>query len=251
MKKHHAVSVIIPVYNGERYLAESIQSVLAQTFQPAEIIVVDDGSIDTTAQIVANLADAASVPIRYVYQTNQGPASARNRGLELSIGEFIAFQDADDLWSHDKLSLQMALFDPLLSVVLGYTRLVLKTSNGIVPPKGPWAEPGLVTLLQAGLFRYDVFERIGLFDESLRCGEDLDWYLRALEKDVKILTHTDTVVFYRRHGSNLTCDWDMGQQILIAIKRSLVRRRQFSGQEVGVFLAKFRKLRNPMHNGVL
>jgi glycosyltransferase involved in cell wall biosynthesis len=91
MSSKPAVSVSLPVYNGERFLAEAIQSVLDQTLLPDEIIVVDDGSTDGSAAIVAGLARTVSVPIHYVYQENQGPAAARNHGLRLAQGEIIAF----------------------------------------------------------------------------------------------------------------------------------------------------------------
>ena len=103
------VSVIIPVYNGERFLDEALQSVLAQTLPPDEVIVVDDGSNDRTAQIVAEVAAQAAVSFQYVYQTNQGSAAARSHGVRLARSELIAFQDADDLWSADKLAIQVAL----------------------------------------------------------------------------------------------------------------------------------------------
>jgi glycosyltransferase involved in cell wall biosynthesis len=102
-------SVIIPVYNGERFLAEALQSVLAQTLPPDEVIVVDDGSNDRTAQIVAEAAAQAAVSFQYVYQANQGSAAARSHGVRLARSELIAFQDADDLWSADKLAIQVAL----------------------------------------------------------------------------------------------------------------------------------------------
>ena len=97
------VSCVIPVYNGARYLAESIESVLAQEYRPLEVIVVDDGSTDGTGAVL----DAFGDRIRSFRQENGGPSVARNRGMEMSRGEFIAFLDADDLWVPDKLRLQL------------------------------------------------------------------------------------------------------------------------------------------------
>ena len=100
------VSCIVAVYNGERYLGEALDSILTQTFRPAEIIVVDEGSTDGTASVAHHYGEQ----LRYVWQPNAGPAAARNLGLGLVQGEFVAFLDADDLWHADKLAQQMARF---------------------------------------------------------------------------------------------------------------------------------------------
>ncbi|HKV36457.1 MAG TPA: glycosyltransferase family A protein, partial [Pyrinomonadaceae bacterium] len=111
----HLVSVIIPVFNGERFLREAVQSVLDQGDSSVEIIVVDDGSTDGTETV------ARSLPVRYLHQTNQGPAAARNRGIEHAQGSLLAFADADDLWPVNKLELQLPclLRDPKIDIVLG------------------------------------------------------------------------------------------------------------------------------------
>src|SRR5690242_6106612 len=100
------ISCIIPVYNGERYIKESIDSVLAQTYGTLELIVVDDGSIDGTAEVVTHYGER----LRYVRQANGGTAAACNHGLSLAQGEFMAFQAADDVWHPEKLARQMARF---------------------------------------------------------------------------------------------------------------------------------------------
>lgn len=220
------VSVVIPVYNGERFLAEAVASVRAQNYAPLEIIIVDDGSTDGTAELVRGLGD----DIQYVYQPNAGPAAARNRGLELARGEIIAFQDADDVWADDKLAGQLALLRqyPAAGVVLGATRLI--QMNERAPGSGA---SGMVAVLQAALFRRSVFEQVGLLNEQLRLSEDTDWYLRAIEQGVQIITHRQIVLFYRRHGANLTQNSrDTTAHLLLALKRSLNRRRQATGQSV-------------------
>ena len=104
--KAQPVSCIIPVFNGERYLREALDSILAQTHRPFDIIVVDDGSTDGTPAVVAGYG----VQVRYVRQPNTGPAAARNLGVRSGGGEFIAFLDADDLWHPEKLARQMTRF---------------------------------------------------------------------------------------------------------------------------------------------
>ena len=94
------ISCIVPVYNGERYLAETLQSILGQRVGPLEVIVVDDGSTDGTAGVARRFGSA----IRVLHQTNAGPAAARNLGLSEARGDFVAFLDADDLWKPDKLA---------------------------------------------------------------------------------------------------------------------------------------------------
>src|SRR5262249_25220663 len=88
------VSVVIATYNSSRFIAQAVQSVLEQTYRPVEIVVVDDGSNDDTAEVLACYRDR----VRYVYQDNRGPAAARNRGIAEANGELLAFLDADDQW---------------------------------------------------------------------------------------------------------------------------------------------------------
>ena len=102
------ISVIIPAYNAGRYLAEAIQSVLAQTLSVHEIIVADDGSADNTAAVALSFP----APVRYHLNPHEGTAAARNQGVRVAQGEWLAFLDADDLWQPDKLAAQMALFQP-------------------------------------------------------------------------------------------------------------------------------------------
>ena len=120
MKDTALVSAIIPVYNCERYLAEAIESVLNQTYQPIEVIVINDGSTDDT-EAVAKRFDSS---IRYYAHPNKGLGATRNRGVELAQGHFIAFLDADDLWVADKIERQMAYFDdgPDLDMAFGYVQ---------------------------------------------------------------------------------------------------------------------------------
>jgi len=108
------VSVIIPVYNGGRYLRAALESVFAQTYRPFEVIVVDDGSADDSGVIAQSFPE-----VRYIYQTNQGVAAARNNGLEAARGEYFAFLDQDDLWAPEKLKLQVEYL--LSHPEVGYT----------------------------------------------------------------------------------------------------------------------------------
>lgn len=104
------ISVIIPVYNREKYVSEAIESVLKQTYQFLDIIVIDDGSTDKSAEIIKSFGSK----IRYFYQENSGISSALNHGLKVAKGEFIAFLDSDDLWTENKLNLQIKVLKKIL-----------------------------------------------------------------------------------------------------------------------------------------
>jgi glycosyltransferase involved in cell wall biosynthesis len=228
MSESASVSVIIPVYNGERFLAEAIQSVLDQTRPADEIIVVDDGSTDGTAHIVADLAATAAVPIRYGYQANQGPAAARNTALRQAQGALIAFQDADDLWSAEKLAIQVALCRryPQAHAVIGYSHIHDTAPEGTSSTRVS-SRPGPILLLQEGLFRREIFDLVGRLDPRLRTGEDIAWFLHAFELPLEIIVHADVVLTYRRHPDSLTGSPAASQrQLLLALQRSMVRRRQ-------------------------
>ncbi|MBP1464210.1 glycosyltransferase family 2 protein [Candidatus Chloroploca sp. M-50] len=195
------ISVIIPVYNGERFLAEAIQSVLDQTLPPDEIIVVDDGSTDGSAALVHRLASTSRLPIHYIYQENQGPAAARNHGVQLALGAYIAFLDADDIWDRDKLSVQLRLLTEhkTARLVWGYIQ-EFKIENQqkiMLGPPHPGPHVGSV------LMQRTVFEQVGRYDESMWHGEDLDWFLRSSELGIPALTHRETVLWYRHHANNM------------------------------------------------
>jgi glycosyltransferase involved in cell wall biosynthesis len=228
MAEGEGISVILPVYNGERFLAAALRSVLDQTLPPDEVIVVDDGSTDGSAEIAAQIKATSPVPIQLIQQGNQGPAAARNAGLQLATGSFIAFQDADDIWAADKLAIQVALFRryPQAYAVIGYSRIAITDPNdaGVLHYQG---RPGPILLLQESLFRRAIFDLVGPFDPRLRGDEDVEWFLRLLEQPIEIIIHPDIVLTYRRHGANLTGSLAASRrQFLLALQRSVVRRRQ-------------------------
>ena len=175
------VSTIIPCYNYGRYLGEAIESTLAQAHDRIEVIVVDDGSTDDSREVASRFGP----PVRVVSQPNLGISAARNRGVELATGEFLAFLDADDLWSADKLPVQLeaAEADPALGIVSGYA--VQFASPDIAPGRlagirvDSRAMPA--RLASALLIRRTAFDRVGPFSTVYAAAECLDWYLRAAE----------------------------------------------------------------------
>ena len=223
------VSVVIPVFNSERFLREAVQSVLDQKYSPVEIIIVDDGSTDGTATVARSLGET----VRYLHQTNQGPAAARNRGIEHAQGSLIAFADADDLWPSKKLELQLPYLinDPAIEIVMGRIQQVrlLKTVNGQTQAE-EFDEPAFSVNLGSAVIRESVFERVGLFDETMRYSEDVDWFMRAREAGAAIVTIDAVTLLYRQHEDNMTRGKSTTElNVLKALKRSLDRRRARSG----------------------
>ena len=225
------VSCVVPVHDGERFLGEALDSVLEQTYEPLEIVVVDDGSTDGTAEVAAGYGEA----IRYFHQENAGPSAARNRGVEASRGELIAFLDADDLWVPEKTATQVrALRErPELDFCVGHIQNFWMEE---LAEEERWFSdrefsdplPGysLVTLLA----RRSVFEEVGGFDPDLGTGEDNDWFLRARDRDVPHRMMPELLARRRLHADNLTRE-DLASRdtLLRNLKASLDRRRGREG----------------------
>lgn len=204
MKEAPLVSVIIPVYNYDRYLGEAIESVLSQTHQHLEVIVVDDGSTDQSGEVAKSFAERG---VRYCHQVHAGIGLTRNKGVELAQGDFLAFLDADDRWPLEKLERQLGAFesDPALEMVFGQA---LQLQNGPeweagVKDQKPDAA-GLVPGLVPGtlLIKRTAFFRVGKFLGGLKVGEFVDWYARAVELQIRSLVLPDLFLWRRIHDSN-------------------------------------------------
>ena len=219
------MSVIIPCYNYGRFLREAVASAASQTLGDIEIIIVDDGSTDGSAAIAARCPG----PLRYLFQANAGPPAARNAGLRLARGELIAFLDADDLWSEDRLEVQLGVLaqHPGADLVAGRFQWVRDAALPGEPPRLiPLATARNPLSLGTALIRRHLFTTVGGLDESLWCSDDVDWYLRARELGVSMVLHEDVVLWYRRHEGNITNDVARGRGFyLTALKKSLDRRR--------------------------
>jgi glycosyltransferase involved in cell wall biosynthesis len=196
------LSVIIPAFNAEAFLAEAIESVRHQSYRNLEIIVVDDGSTDATAGIAARFAG-----VRVLAQGRGGPSAARNRGLRAADGDLVAFLDADDWWSASKLATQLPRLreDPNLEAVSGYVQCVRPAGRaaggGAVVDAGP---PRLLPSFGSLVARRAAFDRVGALDESLRHGEDIDWFMRSRALGLRSVAVPEVVLYYRLHGGNAT-----------------------------------------------
>ncbi len=179
------VSVIIPTYNRRIYLPEAVDSVLKQTYPPTEIFVVDDGSTDGTEELFKK----SSSNLRYLYQANQGVASARNLGISQAQGEWLAFLDSDDYWLPRKLEHQMEFHRKNSHYRISQTEETwIRNGTRVNPmkkhskPSGWIFEPSLSLCLispSSVLISREIFKQIGRFDESFPVCEDYEWWLRA------------------------------------------------------------------------
>lgn len=230
MTEHPLISLIIPAFNAERFLAETIESILAQGIDPIEIVVIDDGSSDATAAVAARFGH----PVRCISQPNSGAPAARNSGLAAAKGEVIGFCDADDSFLPGALRLQLEklLANPEIDVVVGrYVHEAVISKPGEPLEYAP-VETSDDHVLQLGvsMFRRRAFDKVGGFDEELRQCDDWDWFMRARELQVPILFHTTTIMRHRLHDSNITRDQDATRHYTaLMLKRSLDRRRKAGG----------------------
>jgi glycosyltransferase involved in cell wall biosynthesis len=221
------VSVIIPVYNGRAYIAEAIDSVLAQTRPADEVIVVDDGSTDGVGEVL----DRYGANLRVVRQGNRGPAAALNTGLAVTTGDTIAFLDADDLWTRDKLRQQCEALaeDPSLDGVFGYVEQFISpdaaasVADRYAVPDRP--QPGISR--DALLIRMSAFQRFGVFDASLGAGEFVAWYSRAVASGLNAKVISTVVARRRIHLTNtgIVRREQQQQESLAGLKQALDIRR--------------------------
>lgn len=217
-----SISVIVPVYNGVRYLGEAIASIGRQDLAPLEIIVVDDGSTDGTAALVESLGAA----VRGVWQPNSGPAAARNCGIALARGELVAFLDADDWWPPSSLRRQHDCLcqHAELGGVLGATQLMVR-GDASDAAWVPWGAPQPTLNLGGALIRRSVFDQVGVFGREFAFAEDADWILRAREAGIRFGIQRGVALMARRHDDNMTNQLQPSEAYLaLALRRSLARR---------------------------
>jgi len=205
------VSVVIPTYNSVRYLAEAVESVLAQTITDVEVIVVDDGSTDGTQALMARYAGS----VRYFRQDNSGVSTARNFGLAQSAGRYIAFLDADDTWFPNKLERQLEALAKEPDYHACYSAFVRVTSDLDLLEiwRGSRHGSALADLLTRGniigsvsvLCERKVFTEVGGFDRSLSQCADWDMWVRLAAR-TDFLYLDEPLLNYRQHGSNMSRD---------------------------------------------
>lgn len=211
------VSVIIPTYNREVLIIETIHSVLCQTYKDFEIIVVDDGSIDNTQKVIKDIGDSR---VKYIFENHRGvPAATRNTGIRNAQGQYIAFVDSDDLWLPDKLERQLFVMEKFSDIALVYAQAV-SWSEGVISreplPKPSLAKSGFIfrdLFLRnfipslTVMVRKKIFDTVGYFDEDpdLIAAEDYDLWLRTA-RIARVYFMPEIVAKYRIHSGNISAN---------------------------------------------
>ncbi|MFT5641874.1 MAG: glycosyltransferase involved in cell wall biosynthesis [Cyclobacteriaceae bacterium] len=201
MKKEANVSVILPVYNGEKYLLDCIESIINQSIVPKEILIIDDGSTDNSAAIALHYPQ-----LRYKKILNKGVANARNKGLEMASFDWIAFIDQDDLWTHNSLKSRMNALENAThaKIVIGRQKWFL---DGMSTAPS-WVKKEQMQssldgyLLGCSLIHKDLFEEYGTFNDSFRFASDFDWFFRLKDASEDFLQVDDIVLNKRIHEMN-------------------------------------------------
>lgn len=215
------VSVIVPVYNRAHLVSETVQSILSQTYEPIEIILINDGSTDESLSVLQEYERRFPAKVRVIDQPNQGQIIARNNGIEAAQGEYIAFLDSDDLWVEDKLERQMPLFEPGVGLVYSGTEII--DDNGHIIRVEPADEtitgdiyPHLLVKnrMTGGtvVVTSEALEHVGLFSPDFKAAENWDLWLRIC-KVYRASVVRDPLTKYRIHDDNMSGD---GQLMLRA-----------------------------------
>ena len=225
------VTVIMPVYNGEQYLAEAIQSVLTQSFSDFELVIVDDGSTDGSGAIVQQFLPRYP-NIRYLYQENAGVSAARNTGITANQTPLIAFLDQDDRWTKDTLQHQITYHQshPEVGYTLGHQICFLEA--GIATPK--WFLLQKLDLPHIGylpgtlMVKRWLFDQLGLFDTQYPISSDADWFARA--NDAKIPMHilSELILERRIHGRNQSQQAERIHTELFQLLQASIQRKKLN-----------------------
>jgi glycosyltransferase involved in cell wall biosynthesis len=246
------VSVIIPVYNGEKYIAEAIESVLVQSYKDYEVVVVDDGSTDETAAIVSQY------PVRYIYQNNLGEAAARNKGIDCSTGEYITFCDADDVYKLNKLQRQVELLKSFTNVDVVYSSADLVDENlkYIDTLKPEFISDNKEDFLAMMIFRQIIpctplimFRRNSIkgkrYNAKYKQATDYDFTINlALKSRFKYID--ESLYLYRQHNANVTKnhkiqvmnEQNITQSLGVDAISSIIERTSFNYRERQILKSK-------------
>jgi len=222
-----SLSVIIVVRNGARFIAEALESIARGDLQPTEIVVVDGRSSDDTVAIARRFA-----AVRIVEQTGDGCPDAYNLGVRLARGDLIGFLSHDDRWTPDKLRVQVARMTERPELLYTTARVRFFLEQGCAPPPG--LRPELLTgdhggrIMETLVARREAFERVGLFDTTLKNASDVDWFARAQDLGITTEMLPDVLLDKRIHDRNTTRAGLNNPELLAVLRRSILRRRPLS-----------------------
>ena len=222
------VSVIIPTYNRYSIVTDAIESVLQQTYTDYELIIIDDGSTDETS----NLKEIYRDEIRYIYRENGEASSARNRGIDISKGEYICFLDSDDIWKKKKLELQVEYMESHKDSNLCYTdEIWFRNGKRVNPRKKHDKYSGMIydkclalciISPSSVMLRKEIFDDVGLFDESLPVCEDYDLWLRISKDHPVFFIDKKLIIKSGGHPDQLSHKyWGIDRYRIIALKKIL------------------------------
>lgn len=232
------VSVIIPAYNAGKYLAETMQSVLDQSFTDFELIICDDGSTDNTASVAKSFSD---VRIKYKYQKNSGVSVARNNGAEFATGKYIAFLDADDLFHRDNLAAKVAELEkePTAKLVFADCDVIDANGNHTGEKLIGKDENTLEDLLlwngtvipgpSSILLTREAFEKSGGFDPEFSTAADQDFFFRIASKN-KCVRVAEVLTSYRKHGTNMHMNIALMERDHIGVYKKAAKARLFKSE---------------------
>lgn len=215
------LSVIMPLYNCEPWVEEAVRSVLGNAEGLLELIVVDDGSTDRSAEIVESIAG----PITLIRQANAGPAAARNTGLRAARGELIGFLDSDDVWVAGSPDQRRAAIADDADLAFARVQVLAGT------PARPYLDPVYSVMLPSMLITRDAVDRVGELDASILHGEDVDWVMRMKEAGLKVAHVEQVACNHRLREGSLTRDRAENRPAIVhRLKESLERRGKIGGE---------------------
>jgi glycosyltransferase involved in cell wall biosynthesis len=222
MSTQPTVSVVIPTYNGERFLAQALDSVFAQHYRPLDVIVVDDGSTDGSLRIAESYEN-----VRCFAQEHQNVSAARNRGVAEARGSLVAFLDQDDLWLPEKLAVQSRYLGQRPEIGIVFSRLRNFLEPGETRPPTVLSahhQPGEWTklMLGAALVRREVFDLVGVFTSGRGLASDFEWFARARRVGVQLSVLPEVLLLRRLHSRNASNDSGRQQRALLRAVRSLL-----------------------------
>jgi glycosyltransferase involved in cell wall biosynthesis len=234
------VTIVMPAYNAARYLPTAIDSVIHQSYSDWELIVIDDGSTDETKSVATSYVPRTSGRLRYLYQSNRGPAAARNAGLQATTGEFIATLDADDVWLPMRLERGISVMDRSPQVGLVHSLVARINVEGNVvgsfnfPSKHQAGKIALNIYTRRAnilsptvLFRRQCIDTVGLFDEAFRGTEDRDLWFRIAER-YEIAYIDEILALYRSSPGSVASDSGLAVQTKLSFARKHLERRACS-----------------------
>lgn len=219
------ISVIVPVFNGERYLAEALESIQNQTYPHFEIIVVNDGSSDGTQSVIKSFPSVKSIS-----QSHSGLSAALNKGIKNSNGNFFAFLDADDIWVKDKLKNQVNIFrkNPDMEAVFGHI-VQFRDPNSLERAEGKHSTYKMPGYCKGSmLIKRKAFLRIGFFDTQWKMGDFIEWYQRAKEKRLRATLISEVVMRRRVHSRNMSSNKNKEMKDYVRILKEAMDRKKRS-----------------------